>query len=999
MKRLFTILFVLLCFMSHLNADVMGDAKIENITSPQVSNMFRYGDVPTSLFTGRIDLSIPLYTLDDPDFPLQISLTYNSEGFKPTMSSGFVGYGWFLNAGGCITREVRGVPDECIFLQPSPTNNIQYGMLETIRRGWNGTRKEDIYDFSNYMNHDEYHGYYMGIAPADTTFDYQPDIFHFNFCGHSGSFIIDNDGNPTIINGDFVEIDLSHLVNDEQTKNENVKYPQPKSSKIIITTLDGYKYIFGGNLSAIEYSVGIRAATEIKDERGMCTSRFVAANAWYLTQVIAPNRRTMNFSYKNTGYTDYNNNIWRFTEHYAGPPTALGGCSLDKDITPPSFAAYTLSKECILESITISTPYNLRIDFRSSVALHKMYSVSRCGMCKPNYQLNAILVTKNNLPFRRADLRYAYQYRQEQAKDDNKYYWRFLSGVTLSDIGSYQLEYNHGSTKYPSLDVPNDQYYIAFANEYGYAKGVSSTKGLLHSITYPTGGKQVFVFSEHDYGTRRYYSATGMTNLQLINDGSGAHYYQPRGARISSIETYDNNTLIEKRNFTYQTKDHKSSGIYYDRLRIFYKDDVNLIPTEYGVYSTLQTHVGYSRVVETTYQYPSQDRYTTEYEFSTGDNQYSTSSDPYINIRQIMTANDTVWDIYFTNLLTYNSVLSPYGKLLSKVCKDKNGHTVTAYMYQYNNIPSSSVTLMPQGWFHYGRSKEIVIFGSTASFGVSRKLQIYPAVLEQEVCTSYTTDGNSLFTNRCYEYDSKHRIITQTSDNSDGKVYFQSYRYPDWGFSGVWSEGSYAEGWRVLADNNRISSPIETISGYFDENNRKFVTAARLSLYRKKSIINAQSTFVNEGETATTPSMPDKPNLDLYSWIRKDMQLKLDAPISNFAPLSVRLNEVAYDSRYQTTCDYLYDTDWIRPTTISPVGQPATTYQWQGLYPVSKTIGSQTYTYTYIPYVGISSITDPRGITTYYNYDDAGRLTEVYQISDGKKQVMQTYYYHYSTQQ
>ena len=129
------------------------------------------------------------------------------------------------------------------------------------------------------------------------------------------------------------------------------------------------------------------------------------------------------------------------------------------------------------------------------------------------------------------------------------------------------------------------------------------------------------------------------------------------------------------------------------------------------------------------------------------------------------------------------------------------------------------------------------------------------------------------------------------------------------------------------------------------------------------------------------------------------MQLKLDAPISNFAPLSVRLNEVAYDSRYQTTCDYLYDTDWIRPTTISPVGQPATTYQWQGLYPVSKTIGSQTYTYTYIPYVGISSITDPRGITTYYNYDDAGRLTEVYQISGGKKQVMQTYYYHYSTQQ
>ncbi len=988
MKRLFTILFILSCFLSHLTADVMDDAMIENVTSPQVSNMFRYGDVPTSLFTGRIDLSIPLYTLDDPDFPLQISLTYNSEGFKPTMSSGFVGYGWFLNAGGCITREVRGVPDECIFLWANDI--IQYGMLATIRYGWTGVYKEDIFSFSNScMSKTEEDGYYIG-QKNNLAFDYQPDIFHFNFCGHSGSFIIDNDGNPTVINGDFVEIDLSNLVNDEQTQNEKENYPHPKSSaKIIITTLDGYQYIFGGNLSAIEYSVGIRAATEIKDGRGMCTSRFVAANAWYLTQIIAPDKRTVNFSYKNTGYTDYNDNIWRFTEHYVGPPTALPKHSLYKNITPTSFTGYTLSKECILESITIDSPYNLRIDFRSSVAQHKLYSVSRCGMCKPNYQLDAVVVTKNNRPFRQANLRYAYQYREED--NDNSYYWRFLSRVTLSDIGSYQLEYGHGSQEYLSLDVPNDQYYRVFANEYGYSREASSTMGILQSITYPTGGKQVFAFSEHDYGTRRYYSAIGMTNLQLVNDGTGANYYQPCGARISSIETYDNNTLIEKRNFTYQTKDHKSSGIYYDRLRIFYKDDVNLIPSKYGVYSTLQTHVGYSRVVETTYQYPSRDRFTTEYEFSTGDNQYSTSSDPYINIRQIVTAKDTVWDIYFTNLLTYNSVLSSYGKLLSKVCKDKNGHTITAYTYQYNNIPSSSVTLLPRGRFHYGRSKEIVIFGSTASFGVSRKLQIYPAVLEQEVCTSYTTDGNNLFTNRCYEYDSKHRIITQTTDNSDGKVYFQSYRYPDWGFSGVWSEGSYAEGWRVLADNNRISSPIETISGYFDESNRKFVTAARLSLYRKKSIINVQRTSVGESI--------EKPDFDMYSWIRKDMQLKLDAPISNFAPLSVRLNEVAYDSRYQTTCDYIYGTNWIRPTTISPIGQPATTYQWQGLYPVSKTIGSQTYTYTHIPYVGISSITDPRGITTYYNYDGAGRLTEIYQISDGKKQVMQTYYYHYSTQQ
>jgi len=52
-------------------------------------------------------------------------------------------------------------------------------------------------------------------------------------------------------------------------------------------------------------------------------------------------------------------------------------------------------------------------------------------------------------------------------------------------------------------------------------------------------------------------------------------------------------------------------------------------------------------------------------------------------------------------------------------------------------------------------------------------------------------------------------------------------------------------------------------------------------------------------------------------------------------------------------------------------------------------------TYTHIPRVGISSITDSRGITTYYNYDAFGRLREVYMIENGRKQILQAYEYQY----
>ena len=82
--------------------------------SPDVWSMIKYGNANIDYYTGTLGISIPIYTYKDNNFEIPISIDYASSGFQPGSPSGLVGQGWYLNFGGAITREVRGIPDDAI---------------------------------------------------------------------------------------------------------------------------------------------------------------------------------------------------------------------------------------------------------------------------------------------------------------------------------------------------------------------------------------------------------------------------------------------------------------------------------------------------------------------------------------------------------------------------------------------------------------------------------------------------------------------------------------------------------------------------------------------------------------------------------------------------------------------------------------------------------------------------------------------------------------------
>ena len=94
----------------------MGQEKLDklnsfNIQSPTAYSFSVINNVPVSLFTGQINVSVPLFskTIGGIQYPMEATYL-GGNGIQADARSTTLGKAWMLKTGGVITRHKRGYP-------------------------------------------------------------------------------------------------------------------------------------------------------------------------------------------------------------------------------------------------------------------------------------------------------------------------------------------------------------------------------------------------------------------------------------------------------------------------------------------------------------------------------------------------------------------------------------------------------------------------------------------------------------------------------------------------------------------------------------------------------------------------------------------------------------------------------------------------------------------------------------------------------------------------
>lgn len=202
--------------------------------SVNTQQFFSVVSATNCLHTGQLAVNIPLFNLQGRGINIPISINFNAEGITHYSDASNIGLGWSLLAGGVITRTIRGAADQ-------ESGNYS-------NRAWH-------YDgdfLFNKLKETTIDNDVFGNALARVVADPEPDLFSYSFLGYTGDISIKFNNDGSIIR---------KLLPDESFRMEKI------AAGYKITANDGTEYIFEYN-ETISDNVMSWFLTEIKTLQG-----------------------------------------------------------------------------------------------------------------------------------------------------------------------------------------------------------------------------------------------------------------------------------------------------------------------------------------------------------------------------------------------------------------------------------------------------------------------------------------------------------------------------------------------------------------------------------------------------------------------------------------------------------------------------------------------------------------------------------------------------------
>ncbi len=264
--------FIMILIMSNTRS-TKGQVSNYIPPSPNAASLALPADLEVSEYTGIPNISIPIYTINTGDISLPITLNYHASGIKVEQEASWVGLGWSLNVGGCITRQIRGKDDFDTGgyvitedLPPSTSANLtQWGTTE-----------------QNY----EYMADYDRIV--DGFLDGEPDLFYYNFNSKSDKLVFEKQTDTVVAATSLSQNNIKFLYD---------RYTQ----KWKVTDEKGVKYFFEKKEETKNYYYsGETRYTQTTLYQG--SDGLAKSTAWYLSRIESPLGYSINFSYENTDH-------------------------------------------------------------------------------------------------------------------------------------------------------------------------------------------------------------------------------------------------------------------------------------------------------------------------------------------------------------------------------------------------------------------------------------------------------------------------------------------------------------------------------------------------------------------------------------------------------------------------------------------------------------------------------------------------------------------------